>query len=330
MSDVLNHTMTTVDGRAALGFGWQDNGPVLRNSEPGALDDHFWRPAEIVVWIATRDERAIQGFNGYVDRDLRHSSEKGGQHSGSTNRGEYEAFRLNSDLVRDVADHHRNCPRFKFIGTCQCENLGRQRYCRCTDWQITRPRNCTCVPNAVQALLHAAQEGLPLLGRRPDAVEFIAVPTPALAGLELSNGEHGLQLLSSFPEIKVKKEDVLRRWPAGFAECPREAEALIPVSTQPQRGRPPGYEKALTIFCDRLGQVPAQTKQDRLKEMDVIYGRMDGLMQRESVIKAVRKFHDMILWSNGQPTNASVVISKVRAYLEAQRAKRVAAALKTR
>ena len=297
---------------------------MLTDCVSGQMDDTHWRPGEVVVWIVTRDERAIRGFNSALKK-LQDCALKG--RVGREDQCLYEQSVLFNELSADTAGHHAECPSLSSSDYCECEQLGRHRYCRCVQRpETSRIGSCTCVLNALQSLCRSVEDGLPLEGRRPAEDHFVKVAGYAIANLNRQFTEHGLQLLSKFAEIRFRKPDVLRCWPADFTDRLHDEPRLVPPTCQPEHGRPVGYEDALNMFCERL--MAGQTKPERLNEVKILLTRLPNGLKRDSITKEVRKFFGYIDWVNRKPTNAEAVTAQVKTYLAERKAVRIAAAVK--
>lgn len=296
--------------RAAEG-GWSENGPILRNRPEGRVDTHYWTLLEAIVWVATRDERAIAGAAGYLNE-----AEQAGSVS---NAGIAAQILLSTDLRIDVAGHHLNCPAMWDRKPCGCAQLGRVRYCTCPPTkQIEADWCCPCTDNAIAEVERALRDGFSVAGQRDGQDLFEAVPLAAFAGARRWFDRTGIRFVPGFVNLRLRIEDVKARWPEAAA---LPAHLTPTQSTAP--GRPGAYPRGLAIYRARIDQgmvieTPRAEAQEVLATLkkDKAVAKPPGLGTVEGWL---RPFHGHLAWDRGQATNAPEIIARIDAFLEEKR-----------
>lgn len=293
----LNFERGSPEHKAAAARDWQDNGPILRNRDAGQVHSHYWTLLETIVWVATRDERAVAGAAGAL-RD--HQANDRQPDFGTPTR-----IILSTDLRIDVAGHHLDCPAMWEPACCECATLGRRRYCVCSDEeQRSRDWLCPCTDNAIRAVGTAILDGLPVSGKPEGRAAWQAIEFPALAGARRWFDTTGLRFVPGFTDMRLRIEVVKERWPAGFIELP----ARNPGKTQQQTlldrladanpvGRPADNIVGLAIFLDRLAA--GRTAQSRVAEgkaiHDVFPPNDRGVVPQEKTIREwIGPHHDLV------------------------------------
>lgn len=203
--------VTTREGRKARGWAWHDTGPVLRNSGGGQVDPFYLSLEEAIVWVATRDIKAVAGARAYmkVGEERLFPRDPGAEwHADVASQ-----VLLHTHLRNDVAGHHPEC-RSHADERCNCSALDRRRYCRCEDAATSTVFTCGCVADAQHELHRAFVEGMPAAGRPEGEKLFRAIDKEAFAGSQVAfREEDGLSLIPEFEHIRIPRAEVERRWP---------------------------------------------------------------------------------------------------------------------
>ncbi len=313
---------------------WQDDGPVLRNSKRVKADDFHWGIIETVVWIATRDMASVEG----ALHSARHGPIKPYDHAAPIDLGAAAKLVLNDLLQRDVSGHARACPTSDDDLPCECESLGRIRFCRCADRELSWSLTCACVVNAKTDLIAAIHDGLTVYGRRDGDREHVEVPRAALAGLSLTFPADGVRLLESFARVSMSVAAVKARWPADFSDRP----LAMPGNVSPQQralnaltscvgpGRPKAWPYGLKIYCDRLeagivmGQQSDEAAEIRSNWPKPMKDGDPAIPSKKVAAEWVAKFHRQLRWDQGKVTNGSDVAASVVAHMKSEVAKSTA------
>lgn len=309
-------------GRAVeKGTAWQWDGPVLQNSPPYHLDKFDWGPLEAIIWIATRDERSIQGALGQVMGTGRTSTEP-------VHKGRQAEVILNSTLPLDVADHHTGCPRHHDTkAECDCESRGRARFCCCSDRLRTGPSTCRCVRESITAFIEAFRGDLVVRGKRDGEQEFGDVHPGTRVGASLSfDRDDGMRVLPTFSDLRIPIDEIKRRWPADFSDRSTVSNILsASVPGEPEAGRPARQQQeAMSIFATRLRM--GQTKWPAIEEARLIAGRAKLAKNAESISRWMRPYYRDAFKAKRLDPNAAVgVAAQIEADLEAARIARLVA-----
>lgn len=302
---------------------WQWDGPVLRNQPRTPTNRFHWGLIETIVWIATRDMPSVEGALGYLAAPT-YLGERGGTraYGPPSDLGLRSRIVIETHLPGDVSGHAQDCSPFLPSG-CQCDDLGRVRFCRCSPAAGER---CECTPRSIDSFFEAVHGGLPLFGVRDDDREPISVPRAALAAAALIYAEDGLRLLVNFASIHIPVAEVLRRWPAGFEDRPLVKSGEVPGEPEAGRGDTIKKTAALECFIDRAER--HQTKPRKIEEARAICRAVgDQAGDADSVSKYLRPYHSRLF--SGRALNPGAVpgvVSDARAELEAARMRRVTSA----
>lgn len=306
---------------------WQWDGPVLRHSPRRPADPFHWGVLETIVWVATRDTRSVEGALGLLASPTYIADVDGARvFAPARDTGQRARIIVETHLPGDVSGHAQGCSPF-IAGGCQCEELGRMRFCRCSP---TEGGRCECIRGAIDSFFEAVHSGMRIFGIRDGEREPVDVPRAALAAAGLIYAEDELGLVPNFKSIRIPVVEVLRRWPAGFEDRPFIGSSEVPGEPEDGRGDAAKRTAALGCFIDRAER--HQTKARKIEEARAIcriLGEQAG--PEASVSKYLRPYHARLF--SGRAFDRSAVpgvVTDVRAELEAARQRRVVAARKRR
>lgn len=303
---------------------WQWDGPVLQNLERKPASRFHWGLVETLVWIATRDMRSVEGALGYLARQSYMSEVNGMRGSGcATDFGQRSRVIIETYLPGDVSGHAQACSPF-LSGGCQCGELDRVRFCRCS--QAVGDR-CRCLQHAMEGFFEAVHGGMPLIGIRDGEREPVDVPSAALAAAALIYAKDGLRLLPNFATMHIPVAEVLQRWPVGFEDRPQIATGHLDQPSGTADVRASKLKKVMTLTRFRQRAEDGLTKYPKRDEVRLIFETPNlDCGDVTSIDKWIRPYHKrLFVGADFQPSAVAAVMKDIEAALEADRQRRIAA-----